>query len=65
MLTRHHFAFTLAAVLLFAAAAQAQTKLLRFPDIRGDRVVFTYAGDLWTAPSTGGNAIRLTSHAGV
>ena len=45
--------------------AYAQTKLLRFPDIRGDRVVFTYAGDLWTAPSSGGNAIRLTSHPGV
>ncbi|HET9528280.1 MAG TPA: S41 family peptidase, partial [Pyrinomonadaceae bacterium] len=45
--------------------AQAQTKLLRFPDIRGDRVVFTYAGDLWTAPSNGGTAVRLTSHPGV
>ena len=47
-----------------ATGAYAQTKLLRFPDIRGDRVVFTYAGDLWTAPSSGGNAIRLTSHPG-
>ncbi|MCA1578150.1 MAG: PDZ domain-containing protein [Acidobacteria bacterium] len=66
MFTRHHFALiTLVALLLFAAGAQAQTKLLRFPDIRGDRVVFTYAGDLWTAPSSGGSAIRLTSHPGV
>ena len=66
MFTRHHFALlTLVGLLLFAAGAQAQTKLLRFPDIRGDRVVFTYAGDLWTAPSSGGNAIRLTSHPGV
>ena len=40
----------------------SQTKLLRFPSIRGDRVVFTYAGDLWTAPSSGGSALRLTSH---
>ena len=55
------------ALVLFTVAtgAYAQTKLLRFPDIRGDRVVFTYAGDLWTAPSRGGNAIRLTSHPGV
>ena len=45
--------------------AAAQTKLLRFPDIHGDRVVFTYGGDLWTAPSNGGSAIRLTSHPGV
>ena len=29
--------------------ASAQTKLLRFPDIHKDKVVFTYAGDLWTA----------------
>jgi tricorn protease len=52
-------------VLLSADSARAQTKLLRFPDIHGDRVVFTYAGDLWTASATGGSAIRLTSHPGV
>jgi tricorn protease len=45
--------------------AQAQTKLLRFPDISGDRTVFTYGGDLWTAPASGGAAIRLTSHPGM
>ncbi len=48
-----------------AAAAAAQTKLLRFPDIYGDRVVFTYGGDLWVAPASGGTAIRLTAHPGV
>ena len=44
------------------AAARAQTKLLRYPDIHGDRIVFTYAGDLWLAPSQGGTATRLTAH---
>ena len=35
------------AVLLVAATgAYSQTKLLRFPDIYGDRIVFTYASDL-------------------
>ena len=48
-----------------AASAPAQTKLLRFPDIHGDRVAFCYAGDLWTAPSTGGGATRLTAHPGL
>jgi tricorn protease len=48
-----------------AAPAAAQTKLLRFPDIHGDRVAFTYAGDLWTAPATGGAASRLTAHPGI
>ena len=51
------------------APAQAQvdqvpsgpTKLLRFPDISKDKVVFTYAGDLWIASREGGNARRLTS----
>jgi tricorn protease len=55
-----------AAVLLCAVtAAYSQTKLLRFPDISGERVVFTYGGDLWTAPAGGGSAIRLTSHPGI
>ncbi len=43
----------------------AQTRLLRFPDVHGDRVVFTYAGDLWTAPTSGGLASRLTAHPGL
>lgn len=54
-----------AAVLLAAASAQAQTKLLRFPAIHGDRVAFTYAGDIWTAPVAGGTATRITAHPGI
>jgi len=50
---------------LLPASATAQTKLLRYPDIAGDRVAFCYAGDLWTAPAKGGNATRLTAHAGL
>ena len=49
----------------FASKTVAQTKLLRFPDIHGDEVVFTYGGDLWTAPAAGGTAVRLTSHPGI
>jgi len=59
------FALCLAAAAGFASAASAQTKLLRFPDIHQDKVVFTYAGDLWTAPATGGTATRLTAHPGL
>ena len=71
MLKRNIFArlfitATAVAFLLFASSAVlAQTKLLRFPDIHGDRVAFTYGGDIWTAPDTGGSAIRLTAHPGV
>jgi tricorn protease len=45
--------------------ASAQTKLLRFPDIHANQVAFTYGGDLWTAPASGGSATRLTSHPGI
>lgn len=46
-------------------AAQEGTRLLRFPHIHGNTVVFTYAGDLYTAPLAGGEARRLTSHEGL
>jgi len=54
-----------AALALGASGVEAQSKLLRFPDISKDKVVFTYAGDLWTAPSAGGTASRLTAHPGL
>ena len=53
-----------AAALVLAFPAAAQTKLLRYPDVHGDRVAFCYGGDLWTAPVAGGLAARLTAHAG-
>jgi len=52
------------AALAQTVSAGAQTKLLRFPDIHGDKVVFTYASDLWTASTSGGIATRLTAHPG-
>jgi tricorn protease len=58
-------AAALTGALAAADAASAQTKLLRYPDIHGDKVVFTYAGDLWTAPASGGTATRLTAHPGL
>lgn len=63
----HMFKSAIFIVLLLGVAisAYSQTKLLRFPDIYGDRVVFTYGGDLWTAPASGGSAVRLTSHPGM
>lgn len=48
-----------------SSALLGQTKLLRFPDLHGDRVVFTHGGDLWQAPLSGGTAVRLTSAKGV
>ena len=59
------FALIPLVIFLFVITSVSQTKLLRFPDIFGDRVVFTYGGDLWVASSTGGTATRLTAHPGV
>jgi len=50
---------------LSCAAHAAGTKLLRFPNVWHDRVVFSYAGDLWTVGTQGGTATRLTSAPGV
>jgi tricorn protease len=56
-----------AAVLLFLpfAAQAAAAKLLRFPSVWRDRIVFSYAGDLWTVGTAGGTAVRLTSNPGL
>ncbi len=47
-----------------AVAAPDEARLLRFPAIHGDQIVFTYAGDLYTVTASGGTARRLTSHPG-
>ena len=39
-------------------------RLMRFPDIHGDKIVFVYGGDLWLASSSGGRAQRITTHPG-
>ena len=59
------FAFLFAALLMLAPRVAAQTKLLRFPDVHGDKVVFVYGGDLWVASTSGGLATRLTAHPGL
>ncbi|HVS30241.1 MAG TPA: PDZ domain-containing protein [Thermoanaerobaculia bacterium] len=61
-------ALMVAVTLLAATAAAGQenlTRLLRQPDIHGDKVAFVYAGDIWVADVRGGDARRLTSDEGV
>jgi tricorn protease len=59
---------TLSAVLVTAMAAQApegvEMRMIRFPAIHGNTIVFTYAGDLWSWDRRGGPARRLTTHPG-
>ena len=47
------------------STAYCANQAAAFSRYHGDRVVFTYGGDLWTAPAAGGSAIRLTSHPGM
>jgi tricorn protease len=51
-------------LLVGRAPAAEEARLLRFPTIHGDTVVFTYAGNLYGVPAAGGIARRLTSDAG-
>ena len=59
------YVITLAIVLFVSMlSAQDEARLLRFPAIHDDQIVFTYAGDLYTVNATGGVARRLTNHDG-
>jgi len=41
-----------------------EARLMRFPDIYKDKVVFMYGGDLWLASTSGGAARRITTNPG-
>ncbi|MBI3190037.1 MAG: PD40 domain-containing protein, partial [Ignavibacteriales bacterium] len=45
--------------------AQDEARLLRFPAIYGNQIVFSYATDLYTVPASGGVARKLTNDEGV
>jgi len=49
---------------LFLAQLPAEP-FLRFPDIHGDRIVYTSEGDLWLGDLKSGESKRLTNDAGV
>ena len=45
--------------------AQDDARLMRFPDINKNLIVFVYAGDIWSVDANGGEARHLTSHPGL
>ncbi len=59
---RKSLLLTLMMLPLFLYAEEA--RLLRFPSVGGNKIAFTYAGDLYTVPVDGGKAQKLTSHVG-
>jgi tricorn protease len=58
------FRRTLLAATFLAAALPAQAALPRFPNSHAGQIVFVADGNLWTVPSAGGTATRLTSDPG-
>jgi tricorn protease-like protein/C-terminal processing protease CtpA/Prc len=52
--------------MLNGQALNAQSVLLRHPAVNkdGSLIAFSYQGDIWTVPSSGGNSTRLTIHEG-
>ena len=54
--------FTITALILSAyCMSQGEARLLRFPAVSGNQVVFSYAGDLYTVARTGGMARKITN----
>ena len=60
--------FTLLTLFVLVASlqlvAQEEARLLRFPTVSGNQLVFSYAGDLYTTGINGGMARKLTSDVG-
>jgi len=53
------------AVPLAISAEMPEGRLMRFADIYKDKIVFSYAGDLWLVASSGGAARRITTDPGL
>ena len=57
--------FVCLAVLAMAAVAQERPLLMQRPAMNRTQIVFSYAGDLWSVPRSGGEAVRLTTGVGL
>jgi len=52
------------ALLLLPMAQGDECRLLRYPDVHENTIVFVYGGDIWTVSAEGGMASRLTTYPG-
>ncbi len=65
MLKKLLFTFLFSSLMVFSGLSESsEARLLRFPTINQDAIVFVYAGDLYKVPLEGGTARKLTSHEG-
>ena len=51
-------------LLAIGLMSQEEARILRFPAIHGNQIVFSYAGDLYTVDAQGGMARKLTADPG-
>ncbi len=58
-------ALCLLALVAALGLAAEEGRFFRYPSIQGDKIVFTYEGDLWLVGAQGGTASRLTTFPGV
>src|SRR5881275_1881435 len=47
-----------------ASTCGVDARMLRYPDVSATQIAFVYAGDIWVAPKSGGEALRLSSPKG-
>lgn len=61
---KHLLSFVFSLIISTAVIAQISPEWVRYPSISpdGKTIAFTYKGDLYTVPTTGGEATRLTFH---
>ncbi|MBI1939320.1 MAG: PD40 domain-containing protein [Ignavibacteriales bacterium] len=58
------FCFSLLIISFTTIHTQNNSQLLRYPSLNNDgtKIAFSFQGDIWTVPSSGGTASRLTVH---
>ena len=62
---RHLILLIFISIVLSDLSGQTESRLLRFPTVSSDAIVFSYAGDLYSVPRPGGLARKLTSDKGL
>ncbi len=58
------FATAIVVAAAVSATAQIDARLMRYPDVSGTQIAFTYANDIWIVPKAGGVAQRLSTPKG-
>jgi tricorn protease len=64
MYCRKGFWILVIALIPFTLLAERKGRFMSYPDIRKEKVVFSFENDIWIVSSSGGTAIRLTTHPG-